>query len=164
MSLGRKKVIIRRFTRDWVAGYLPPAGFAAQDHVELLDLAGKVVAVRLGEIKWLCFVRDFNSGETENPERLLRKIFAGRPRSEGLWLRLKLTDGDLIEGIASNDLTMIEGPGIFLTPPDIRSNTQRLFVPHLSIAELEIVAVISNPSRRKQAETARQEELFGPSE
>jgi hypothetical protein len=160
MSSSHKKVIIRRFTRDWLAGYLSPAPFAASGQVELLDLAGKVVAARLSEVKWLCFVRDFNSGEPENPERLLRKTFVGRPRSEGLWLRLKLTDGDLIEGLATNDLTLLEPPGIFLTPPDIRSNTQRLFIPLPSIANLEVVAVISNPSRRKQAETAQQEELF----
>jgi hypothetical protein len=160
MPSGRKKVIIRRFTRDSLAGYLSSAGFAPGGHVELLDLAGKVVTAPLSEVKWLCFVRDFNSGEPENPERLLRKTFAGRPRSEGVWLRLKLTDGDLIEGLATNDLTLIEPPGIFLTPPDVRSNTQRLFIPHSSVAALEVVAVITSPTRRKQAETARQEELF----
>ena len=83
----------------------------------------------LKTIKWVCFVRDFNSGEAANPERLLRKTFAGRPRTEGLFLRARLTDGDLIEGIASNDLSLISGEGLFLTPPDIRSNTQRLWIP-----------------------------------
>jgi hypothetical protein len=168
MSLGRKKVIIRRFTRDWIAGYLQPVGFAANDRIELLDLAGKVAVIPLSEVKWTCFVRDFNSGEMENPERLLRKTFAGRPRSEGLWLRLKLTDGDWIEGLAANDLSLIDPSGLFLTPPDIRSNTQRMFIPRPSIAELEIVAVIANPSRKKQAEAVRQEplqdELFGAPE
>jgi hypothetical protein len=164
MSLGRKKVIIRRFARDWVAGYLPPGGFAADGRIELLDLAGKVEAIPLAEVKWICFVRDFNSGELENPERLLRKTFAGRPRGEGLWLRLKLADRDSIEGLAANDLSLIDSSGIFLTPPDIRSNTQRMFVPRPSIAELEVVAVIANPSRKKQAEPLGQKELFNPSE
>ena len=168
MSLGRKKVIIRRFSRDWIAGYLQPAGFVAGDRIELLDLAGKLIAVPLNEVKWICFVRDFNSGEVENPERLLRKTFAGRPRSEGLWLRLKLTDGDSMEGVTNNDVSLIDPHGLFLTPPDIRSNTQRMFVPRPSIAELEIVAVITNPSRKKQAEAPRrqelQEELFGDPE
>ncbi len=165
MSLGRKKVIIRRFTRDWIAGYLPLAGFAASDRIELLDLAGKIAVIPLGEVKWACFVRDFNSGEVENPERLVRKTFAGRPRSEGLWLRLKLADGDSIEGLAANDLTLVAPCGLFLTPPDIRSNTQRMFIPRQAIAELEIVAVIASPSRKRPAEAAPrgplQDELFG---
>jgi len=161
MSPSRKKVIVRKFSRDWLAGYLPPAGFAERDRIELLDLAGKVATLRLNEVKWLSFVREFNSGEAENPERLLRKTFVARPRSEGLWMRLKLTDGDSIEGLATNDLSLIEGSGIFITPPDIRSNTQRLFIPHSSISELEVVAIIANPSKKKAAETPRQEELFG---
>jgi hypothetical protein len=164
MPLGRKKVIIRRLAQDWVAGYVGTADFAGNDAVELLELAGKVLHFPFSEVKWVCFVRDFNSGEAGNPERLLRKTFGARPRSEGLWLRLKLIDGDSIEGLGANDLSLRQSSGLFLTPPDIRSNTQRLFIPHRSIAALEVVAVISGPSRRKPPEAARQEELFGGSE
>lgn len=93
MPSSRKKAIVRKFSRDWVAGYLPSDGFVHGDAVELLDLDGKVMALEMEQIKWVCFVRDFNSGETANPERLLRKTFAGRPRTAGLFLRAKLTDG-----------------------------------------------------------------------
>lgn len=161
MSLGRKKVILRTFARDWLSGYLPPTGFADDGRIELLDLAGKVAAIPLAETKWVCFVRDFNSGELENPERLLRKTFAGRPRGEGLWLRLKLADGDAIEGLAANNLTLLDPPGLFLAPPDIRSNTQRIFLPRQSIAALEVVAVIAHASRKKQTRAARPEEFQG---
>jgi hypothetical protein len=163
MSSSRKKVIVRKFSREWLAGYLPNAGFAARGVLELLDLAGKVATAPLDEVKWVCFVRDFNSGETGNPERLLRKSFAAKPRSEGLWLRLRLTDGEIIEGLAANDLTLLDESGIFLIPPDIRSNTQRIFVPRRSVAELEVVAVISGPARKKAPATEaipRQEDLF----
>ncbi len=97
-------------------------------------------------LKWICYVRDFNSGEAANPERLLRKTFTGRPRMEGLLLRIRLTDGDLIEGLAANDLSLISGEGLFLTPPDVRSNTQRIWVPPSTIAELEVIAVIGRPN------------------
>jgi hypothetical protein len=151
MPSSRKKVIVRKLSREWLAGYLPPADFAHRGSIELLDLGGKALAVPLDEMKWICFVRDFNSGESDNPERLLRKTFAGRPRSEGLWLRLRLTDGDSLEGLATNDLGLLDPAGVFLAPPDIRSNTQRIFLPRNSIAELEVVAVITNPSRKKAA-------------
>jgi hypothetical protein len=169
MSSSRKKVIVRKFNREWQAGYLPSVNFAVNGKVEMLDLGGKVVPVTLDEVKWLCFVRDFNSGETGNPERLLRKAFAGRPRSEGLWLRLRLTDGDALEGLAANDLTVVDAQGIFLIPPDVRSNTQRIFIPRSSIAEMEVVAVITSPSRRKVASPEevvppRQKDLFSGSE
>jgi hypothetical protein len=168
MSSGRKKVIVRKFSRDWLAGYLPPADFTQNGGIELLDLAGKVAAVRLNEVKWLCFVRDFNSGEPDNPERLLRKNFAGRPRGEGLWIRLRLSDGDGLEGLASNDRGLIDPQGIFLIPPDIRANTQRIFVPRNSIAELEIVAVIGTSKRPKPSAKPRielnQQDLFKQTE
>jgi hypothetical protein len=169
MSSARKKVIVRKFSRDWLAGYVAPANFSADfafdSRIEILDLFGKVVTLPLDEVKWLCFVRDFNSGETDNPERLLRKSFAGRPRNEGLWLRLCLRDEERIEGIASNDISLLDPIGIFIIPPDIRSNTQRIYIPRMSIAELEIVATISPALRRKkppstEPATARQEDLF----
>src|ERR1700757_1791126 len=163
MPSSRKKAIARRFTRDWVAGYVvfdgsSPAGFLKDDALEMLALDGRVLSLELKDIKWLCLVRDFNSGEPENPERLLRKTFAGRPRTEGLYLRATLTDGELIEGLASNDLTLLTGEGILLTPPDTRSNTQRLWIPAGSLAALEVVAVIG-AAKRKPAEE-RQESLF----
>jgi hypothetical protein len=160
MPSSRKKVIVRRFSREWLAGYLPTAHFVHQDGIELLDLAGKVATLALGEIKWICYVRDFNSGEVDNPESLLRKSYTGRSRTEGLWLRLRLIDGDSIEGMAGNDVTLLDGRGIFLVPPDIRSNTQRMFVPRSSIAEFVVVAAIASPARRKPDDRPSQTDLF----
>ncbi len=160
MPSSRKKVIVRKFSREWLAGYLPHADFAHQGRIEMLDLAGKVVTLPLEEIKWLCYVRDFNSGEVDDPESLLRKSYAGRPRTEGLWLRLRLTDGDSIEGLAANDLTLLDCSGIFLVPPDIRSNTQRMFIPRSSIAEFVVVATIASPARRKADDRPHQADLF----
>ena len=65
----------------------------------------------MSEVKWICFVRDFQSGDANQPERLLRKTFVTRPRSQGLWVRARLKDNDLIEGLAQNDLTLLEGEG-----------------------------------------------------
>jgi hypothetical protein len=158
MSTSRKKVILRKLTRDWVAGYLPLSDFAANGKMEILDLAGKVTSFDLKDVKWVCFVRDFNSGELNNPEKLLRKSFAARPRSEGLWLRMRLKDGDLMEGLAANDASLIDQEGIFLTPPDTRSNTQRIFVPRASVVEMEVLAVIGGA--KKKSASPQQESLF----
>ena len=164
MPSSRKKAIARRLTRDWVAGYVvfdgsSPAGFLRDGSLEILALDGKVLSLELKTLKWLCFVRDFNSGEPDNPERLLRKTFAGRPRTEGLYLRATLSDGELIEGIASNDLSLLTGEGLLLTPPDSRSNTQRLWIPAGSLTALEVVAVIGAAAKKKVLEE-RQESLF----
>jgi hypothetical protein len=157
--MSRKKVIVRRWNLDWIPGYLPLSGFVHEDAIRVLCLDGKVTPVLLPDVKWACFVRDFNSGEKESPERLMRKTFSHRPRTRGLWLRVRLKDNDTIEGIAQNDVTLIDTHGLFLIPPDSRSNTQLIFLPRLAITELEIQAVVRPGAPRKSPE-AVQESLF----
>lgn len=166
MPPSRKKAIVRLHDRTCSIGYLEPAGFVHAGSIEMLDLAGKVQSLPLVQAKWVCFVRDFNSGEPLNPERLLHTSFSGRPRQPGLWLRLRLRSGDLLEGLAANDATLLDPDGLFLTPPDTRSNTQRIFLPRLSIAELEVVSVVGGSlaaGRRKppQPELSQKEPLTG---
>ena len=170
MASSLKKVILRKWTGDWLSGYLAPSGFVKNASIDLLELSGKVQATILSQVKWICFVRDFNSGEIANPERLLRKTFAGRPRTAGVWIRLRLTDQDELEGLAANDASLINPDGLFLIPPDTRSNTQRIFLPGPSIEMLEVISVISSspktvakkPTRRFEQEA--QPVLFPKSE
>ena len=163
MASLRKPVIVRKFSRDWLAGYAG-AGFGDDAAaVEVLDLSGKVLTIGWDAVKWVCFVRDFPAGEQTNPERLLQKRFTVRPRTAGLWLRMTLTDGEELEGLAANDRSLVEGAGLFLTPPDTRSNTQKIYVPRQAIQSLEVVALIGAGGRRRAATMKRaeaQSELF----
>ena len=159
MGSSRKPVIVRKFSRDWVAGYAGPVFGHDASTLEILDLAGKVLTLDWPAVKWVCYVRDFPSGDQANPERLLQKRFAVRPRTSGLWLRMTLSDGDELEGLAANDRSLIEGAGLLLTPPDTRSNTQRIYVPRSAIQTLEVVSLIG-AAARKRATSAPQPELF----
>lgn len=176
MSSSRKKVIVRRVSGETVPGYLPLSAFVhtrmVQPALDLLDLGGHVVTLLLSDIRYICYVRDFNLNDTVNPERLTRRTFLARPRSEGLWLRLTFrstsSEPDQLEGLAPIDATLLDDAihdaGLQLTPPDIRSNTQRIYVPRSSIAELQLIAVITAPSRKKPlpapAQSNLQSELF----
>ena len=129
----------------------PPSSATAS--IDLLDLTGRVIPLPLNDIKHVCYVRDFNLTDTVNPERLTRRTFLAQPRTEGLWLRMTFRSGDLLEGLAPTDITLLDDlindAGLHLTPPDTRSNTQRIYVPRTSITELQLLAVITTPSRRK---------------
>jgi len=169
MSNHRKKVIIRRFSGDTLPGYLPHAGFVHGNAIDLLDLAGRIVNLQLNDIKTVSYVRDFNLSDTSNPERLTRRAFLARPRAEGLWVRLTFRSGDLLEGLAPTDRSLIDAlvddAGLFLAPPDTRSNTQRIYIPRAAIAELLLLAVITSPTRRqplasRETQEALQDVLF----
>jgi hypothetical protein len=164
MTSSRKPVIVRKFSREWTAGYAGSAFLPDAQQLEILDPAGKVVAFGWEQVKWVCYVRDFPSQTSQtpdhnNPERLLHKRFATRPRTAGVWLRMTLNDGDELEGLAANDRSLIEGAGIFMAPPDARSNTQRIFVPRQAIQTLEVVGLIG-PARPKRSDLLQQPELF----
>ena len=96
MSNSRKKVIVRRFSGDALPGYLPAANFVHNQSLDLLDLSGRIIPLPLVDIKTISYVRDFNLSDPVNPERLTRRTFLARPRSEGLWLRLTFRSGDLL--------------------------------------------------------------------
>ena len=183
MPSAHKKVIVRRFTGDLLPGYLassqflqPPDGDQRAAHgqdwaLHLLDLSGRVVPVRLGEVKMVCYVRDFNLPDTKDPERLTRRSFLARPRGDGLWLRVTFRSGDQLEGLAPTDLALADDlmfdHGVQLIPPDTRSNTQRVYVPRSAITELQVLAVVTSRARQppiaKIGGTAElQEELFRP--
>jgi hypothetical protein len=151
MAYARKPVIVRKFSRDWYAGYAGAGFVPSAPELEILDLAGKVLRIGWDLVKWVCYVRDLPapSSDQANPERLLHKRFAIRPRTAGLWLRMTLTDGEELEGLAANDRSLIDGAGLLLTPPDTRSNTQRIYVPRQAIQTLEVVGLIGAGGRRR---------------
>ena len=164
MASQRKPVIVRKFSRDWFAGYASPSLPPEAPELEILDQTGKVLRFLWDSVKWVCYVRDFpaNPADQLNPERLLHKRFSVRPRTAGLWLRMTLADGDELEGLAANDGSLIQGSGLLMIPPDMRSNTQRIFVPRQAIQSLEVVSLIGAPGRRKPTEPLEQPELFSP--
>ena len=158
MPSTHKKVIVRKLDRDSVSGYVTPAHYIQDGKLEVLNQAGTVIGIDLREIKGVYFVREFGDSEV-----LARKTFTTRPRTEGLWVRLKFKDGEIIEGLMPNDLQLADrNEGYLINPPDLRSNTQRIFVPRGAIDSLSVLAVIGGMNRRRRgAEDQRQVPMFG---
>ena len=158
MPSTHKKVVVRKIDRDSVNGYVTPANFVREGKLELLNTAGNVVAIELKHIKVVYFVREF--GETES---LNRKTFTTRPRTEGLWVRLRFKDSEILEGMMPNDLSLTGSEGFLINPPDLRSNTQRMYVPRTALESLTVLAVIgaTRRQRRGMPTDTRQVPMFG---
>jgi hypothetical protein len=162
MASSRKPVIVRKFSRDWCAGYAGASFGQEATELEILDLTGKVVRIGWEQVKWVCYVRDFPAADAANPERLLHKRFSIRPRTAGIWLRMTLQDGEELEGLAANDRSLVEGAGLLLTPPDTRSNTQRIYLPRQAIQTLEVVSLIGAGGRKAAGAAGRPPVLDQP--
>jgi hypothetical protein len=157
MPSTHKKVIVRKIDRDSISGYVAPANFVHEGKLELLNTAGNVIGIDLREIKGVYFVREFGDSES-----LTRKTFTSRPRTEGLWIRLKFKDNEIIEGLMPNDLALQTNDGFLINPPDLRSNTQRIFIPRTALDSLTVLAVIGGTHRqRRRPEDQLQVPMFG---
>jgi hypothetical protein len=157
MATTHKKVIVRKMDRDSVNGYVG-AVFISDGKLELMNTAGNVVAIELHEVKGVYFVREFGDSES-----LTRKTFTSRPRVEGLWVRLRFRDNEIIEGMMPNDLLHEGSEGFSIIPPDTRSNTQRIFVPRAALAEMTVIGVIGDKksgSRGRRPEDTLQVPMF----
>jgi hypothetical protein len=154
MPSTHKKVIVRKMDRDTVSGYVSPSQFIHEGKLELLNTSGTVISMDLREIKGVYFVREFGDSES-----LTRKTFTSRPRSEGLWVRLRFKDSEILEGLMPADLTQTTPEGFLVNPPDQRSNTQRIFVPRTALESLTVLAVIGATRRQRRGGTQDQRQV-----
>ena len=150
-----KKVVIRRFDREPLSGYVNLATYQQAGGVELLTQNGALSLVPYSEIKMVCFVRDFEGGDPSTE----RRLFSYRPKTAGLWVRMRFQDQDVLDGLLANELTQLEPHGYSVLPPDPNSNSQRLFIPRQALASLQVVAVVGSPQhgRRKPKEPAKEQ-------
>jgi len=139
-----KKVLVSRFDREPLAGFVNPQGYQQADGLELMTQSGSVSLVPYSEVKLVCFVRDFQQGE---PRKELR-LFTTRPKMEGLWLRMHFRDGDAMDGILSNNLLQLEPYGFSVVPPDPGFQNQRVFVPKAALARIHVLGVVGSPLRQ----------------
>jgi len=129
-------------------GYLNPVRLGQTAPIDLLTPEGEHLEIALERVRSIYFVREF-SDEFE-PER---KAFLSRPKLDGLWVRLRYNDGETLEGVVPNDLLGMLDNGVQITPPDLNSATDRIFVPRAALAELTVLGVVGI-ARRKPAAAA----------
>ena len=153
-----KKVLVARFDRETLAGFVQTPGGFGSDSVELLTPGGNLLNVPYSETKVVCFVRDFEDGESWRQYR----SFATRPKSAGLWVRLRFRDGEVLEGVLANNLMLLEPTGFSFVPPDPAFQNQRLFVPRAALTEVQVLGVIGAAPRRSRPKpkTEGQIEMF----
>ena len=153
-----KRVLISRFDREALSGFVNPQNYLLPEGLEVLSQDGAVTVLPYSEVKLVCFVRDFQQGE---PRKELR-LFTTRPKMEGLWIRMRFRDGDAMDGLLTNNLLLLEPYGFSVVPPDPGFQNQRVFIPKAALSGVQVLGVIGSPLRiRKTKPTAKEQiEMF----
>ena len=155
-----KKVLLARFDREPVEGFVHSSAGFEGDAIEVLTPSGTLLRIPVSEAKAICFVRDFDAGETWRQHR----TFLTRPKMPGVWVRLLFRDGDSLEGMLPNNLMQVDSAGFSIIPPDPTFQNQRIFVPRTALSEVQVLGVVGSPLRRRQPKKAGGEgqlEMFG---
>src|SRR5262245_16727355 len=140
-----------------LVGYVHPQNYLRPNGVELLTPDGNFAVIPYHDVKAVLFVRDFEALEAF-PER---SVFNTRPKMDGLWVRMKFRDGEIMEGVLSNNLLQLDVYGFAVVPPDLAANCQRVFVPRAALAELQVLGVVGSPLRKPKKPTPKEQiELF----
>ncbi len=149
-----KKVLVRRYQRETLAGYVNQLSYLQPTGVELLSEEGNVSIIPYDEIKTVAFVRDFELAGS--PERL---TFLTRPKMAGLWVSFRFRDGEVQQGIMPNNLLQIDHHGFVVIPPDPNGNQHRIFVPRQAITAVEVLGVVGSPLRRRKPAPVSQDQI-----
>ena len=73
---------------------------------------------------------------------------------------MKFKDDEVLDGILPNNLLLVSETGFTVVPPDPYANSQRIYIPKSSLAELTVLGVIGNPlKQKKRAAAAVQDQI-----
>ncbi len=148
-----KKVVVLLLTGSTLRGYLNASALGRTEEIEILTSVGERQAISLSEIKSIYFVREL--AQEFEPER---KAFLSRPKLDGLWVRLRFRDEDVMEGIVGNDLLDLLDAGVQMTPPDLHGNTLRMFIPRSALLEMKVLGVVGVARRTARLPRAEADE------
>ena len=139
-----KKVLVRRFDRESLTGFVNVLSYLQPSSIEILKPDGALVLLPYEEVKSVNFVKDFEA------EAEPGKIFMTRPKLEGVWVRMLFRDGEVLDGILPNNLLAWDATGYTVTPPEPDSNNQRVFIPRSALRSIQVLGVVGSPLRPKR--------------
>lgn len=151
-----KKVLVDRYDRSLLRGYVQPQTCRTPDGLEVMSPEGAVSIIPYLQIKCVSFVRDFDGPSVLGE----RREYLARPKSAGLWIELQFQDGDCLESTISNNMMEMEPEGLFATPPENAGNAQRIFVPRAGLKGVQVLGVVGKPKPRRERQATASPKQF----
>jgi small nuclear ribonucleoprotein (snRNP)-like protein len=118
---------------------------------------GAPVDVRMDELKAVFFVRDLQGKPSRN--KLKGFLDAPAESSLGKKVAVRFRDGDVMDGILSNNLLQLEPYGFTFIPPEPYSNNQKIFCPREALSEFHVLGVVGSPLTRRRRKEVPKEQI-----
>lgn len=150
-----KKVLIYRFDREAVTGFLDSSNWLVGDNLQLLNPSGVIQNFPISQVRAICFVREWFQGPAWG-----RNQYSVRPRQQGLWVRLRFRDGESLEATMPNSVALFDPVAISISPPEPANGVQRLLIPRAAIDTFEILGVVGSPLRKPRKSHQNQLSMF----
>lgn len=150
-----KKAMVYRFERELLGGFVDSGLPFDAGQVQFLNPAGVVHNIPIEHVKLVCFVRDWIEGPA-----WLRNQYAVRPRQQGLWVRLKFRDGEVLEATMPNTLGALDPVALTISPPEAAAGVQRVLVPRQAIETFEVLGVVGSPLKKPLRTPQNQLNMF----
>ncbi len=138
-----KKVNVTLFGHQPVEGYVMLDQYLRREGVDMMDKNADARTIPYSHVKAVRFIRKFGC----EPDKRQRNLFLTRPKLGGLWVRMQFKDGEELEGVIRNDLTVFDNYGVTMIPPDSKGNTQKVFVPREALQTFVVMGVIGRPHK-----------------
>jgi hypothetical protein len=95
-------------------------------------------SVDLADTKAVFFVRSYEGSNVWHDQV---NFFSGHGLVSNLWVTVRMTDGEVLEGRIANDINLLKATGFWLWPTDAFSNNLLVFVPKGSVSEFHIMGL-----------------------
>lgn len=97
--------------------------------------------------KAVFFVRSHEGNPTRHDHI---RFFSNAGLARNLWVRVRMKDGEVMEGRTANDGSLLNEPGFWLWPTDIFSNNLLIYIPKTAVSEFHIMDI--ETATREQSE------------
>lgn len=144
MALGsNKKAMVFRFDREPLAGFVSAGALFTAQELQFLSPDGVLQTVPVGQIKAISQTRDWSETRAWT-----KTAYTVRPRQQGLWVRMRFQDGEVLEATMPNNLLGLEADCFSILPPDPPPGMQRLYIPRVALTEFEVLGVVGSPLKK----------------
>jgi hypothetical protein len=150
-----KKAMVYRFERELLGGFVDSASPFNSTQVQFLNREGVVQNIPIEQVKLICFVRDWIDGPAWS-----RNQYTVRPRQQGLWIRIRFRDGELLEATMPNSVAALDPVALTISPPETAGGVQRVLIPRQAIESFEILGVVGSPLKKPVQKSQNQLSMF----